>query len=540
MDILSFPRRRSLAAVALLASLCAACGNVVVETDGGGGGAPLSGPCPASEQEACYSGPPETEVVGACAAGVRACSSDGASWSECVGEVLPRAEVCSTPVDESCDGVAECTGALLWARDLDTDEAEGGAAGVAVDSWGDVLVTGTFRGALEVAGLTLESEEHAAFVLKLDAAGKGLWARQSKGPAGGVAIAADADGNVLVAGAFHEEIDLGDGALSPSGAQDVFVAKYDREGELLWSRGFGGAGFQWPEDMAVDGEGNALIIGGLHDGADFGGGYEPSVGETDVFVLKIDPTGGKVYSKHFGSAGYDYGLGIAASASGGAVITGAFAGTMDLGGGPLVTAGSDDVFLAWLSPKGGHVWSRRFGGSGHDLGKGIALDASDTIAVAGLSTGTVDFGGGPVAGGGAYDAFVAFYASGGEPQGAHVLGAAGALVEALDVAADGAHNFVVVGNMSGTVSFGGAPLTSAAADGSATDVFVAKYGQDGQHAYSHVFGDGKQQLSWAVAVDPSGSALLAGSFQGAIDFGTGPLPAPASGGSDLFVTKLMP
>ena len=540
MDILSFPRRRSLAAVALLASLCAACGNVVVETDGGGGGAPLSGPCPASEQEACYSGPPETEVVGACAAGVRACSSDGASWSECVGEVLPRAEVCSTPVDESCDGVAECTGALLWARDLDTDEAEGGAAGVAVDSWGDVLVTGTFRGALEVAGLTLESEEHAAFVLKLDAAGKGLWARQSKGPAGGVAIAADADGNVLVAGAFHEEIDLGDGALSPSGAQDVFVAKYDREGELLWSRGFGGAGFQWPEDMAVDGEGNALIIGGLHDGADFGGGYEPSVGETDLFVLKLDPAGERVYSNHCVSTGYDYDLGIEAATDGAAVLTGTFAGTMDLGGAPLVTAGSGDVFLAWLSPKGEHVWSRRFGGPGQDLGKGIALDQHDRIAVAGLSTGTVDFGGGPQPGGGTYDAFVAFFASDGEPQGAHVFGAEGAMAQALDIAADGAGNFVVTGDMSGTVSFGGEPLTAAAGEGSPTDVFLVKFGEDKQPIYSHVFGDGKTQIPAAVAMDGAGSALLAGSFRGAIDFGTGPLPAPSSGASDLFVAKLMP
>ncbi len=181
MHIFSFPRRHALSSVVLLASLCAACGSVVLETDGsgGGGGAPISGPCPASEQEACYSGPPETEVVGACAAGMRVCASDGASWSECIGEVLPRAEVCSTPVDESCDGVAECTGALLWARDLDTDDAEGSAAGVAVDRWGDVLVTGTFRGQLEVAGLTLESDEHSAFVLKLDATGEGLWARQS-------------------------------------------------------------------------------------------------------------------------------------------------------------------------------------------------------------------------------------------------------------------------------------------------------------------------------------------------------------------------
>jgi hypothetical protein len=529
--------------LALPLLLCAACGNVVVDRDGAGGTgeepAPPD-PCPSGEEEVCYSGPPGTEGTGACAAGARYCDASGGSWSECVGEVVPGAEVCATPEDESCDGVGKCTGAAVWARDLSTDGGDGIANGVTADPWGDVLVTGSFSGAFEVAGLSLSSEGGAGFVAKLDASGKGLWARQTQGPAGGAAVAADADGNVLVTGAFHEKIDLGDGPLTSDGLQDVFVAKYDRSGEILWSRKFGGSGYQWPEDLAIDAQGNVLITGGIHDGADFGDGYEPAVGETDLFVLKLDPSGDRVYSKHFGTKGYDYGLGIAASAGGAAVITGSFAGTLDLGGGALVTAGSDDVFVAWLSPQGEHIWSRRAGSQGHDLGKGIAVGPTGTVVVAGLSTGAIDLGGGLLAGGGGFDAFVAWYSSEGQYLDARLFGAPGATAEALDVAVDGAQHTVVVGNLTGTASLGGAALSASdAGPGAATDLFVAKYGPAGEHVYSYVFGDGEQQLAWAGAVDRAGSALVAGSFRGGMVFGKDALTAPP-GASDLFVAKLAP
>lgn len=528
-------------ALAAAIVLTSACGSVVVESGSSGSGDEPSGsgPCPAAAEEACYSGPAGTEQVGACGAGVRHCAADGDSWSSCIGEVVPTAEVCSTAADESCDGAGECSGNGLWARDLEGEEVTGSGAAVAADRWGNVLVTGYFDGAFEVSGLSLASDVGAAFVMKLDPAGKGLWARQTQGAAYGSAVGADADGNVIVAGSFHDGIDLGAGPLQSAGASDLFVAKYDPSGELLWSRQYGGPGHQWPEDMAVDAQGNVVLIGGLHDGADFGDGYAPAAGETDFFVLKLDPSGKRLWSRQLGTTGYDYGLGIAVGSGGALALTGSFEGTLDLGGGALVPAGSDDVFVAWLSPDGAHVWSQRHGGGGHDLGKAIAVGPSDTVVVAGLSTGLIDLGTGPLSGGGDYDAFVAWYAKDGECLGAHVFGAPGAMAEALGVAADSAGNVVVAGMVTGTVSFGGAALTTVSSDWT-HDLFVVKLDPAGQHVHSHLFGDEQQQLTAAVEVDATGSALVTGSFSGSIDFGTGPLPAPEAGTGDLFIAKLMP
>lgn len=534
-------------------SLTAACGQVVIEGSGGGGSGgtgvggttPENPPeaCEPGTQEACYSGPDGTADVGACHAGIRVCDSQTATFSACIGEVTPGAEVCWTEADETCDdGESACTGELRWAREGAAASAGGAGADIAADRWGNVLVTGRFDESFDVAGLTLAADGYDAFVLKLDGAGNGLWARQAHGGAGS-AIASDGAGNVYVAGAFNGTVDLGGGKLASEDSSDVFVAKYSPDGELLRSSRFGGAGYQWPEKIAVDAAGNMVIIGGLHDGANLGEGYQPAIGETDFFVMKLDPSGERLWSKHFGSKGNDHGHGVTFDAEGAVLITGSFDGTLDLGGDALTTAGADDVFLARLSPAGAHVFSRRFGGDGHDLGRGIAVDPSDgTIAIAGLFSSAVDFGGGMLAAKGGYDAFLARYDGTGAFFDSQGFGGAGAETYATDVAIDGAGNTVIFGFLSGTASFGGEPLSAggSATGSNAEDVFVAKYDPIGQHLHSHVFGDAARQRAYGLAVDGAGSALLTGDFQGKLDFGSGPLAAPAPDGWDLFIAKLAP
>jgi hypothetical protein len=543
-------RALGLAALALTAA-CA--GTVIDESPGssGSGAADGSGtttpdnppePCKPDTQEACYAGPAATQGVGICHAGLRTCAADGNGFGPCAGEVVPGAEVCGSPADETCDGEAACTGKLQWAIDDIGKSDDHSGADIAADAQGNVLVTGSFDKTFDVGGVTLASDSHDAFVLKLDPAGKGLWARQAHGNAYGSAIASDAAGNVLVAGGFDDTVDLGSGPLKSAGSSDVYVAKYSPDGELLWSRGFGGSGYQWAEAMAVDAAGNSVIIGGIHDGADFGDGYVPAAGNTDFFVMKLDPSGNRLWSKQLGTAGYDYGMGVAVDAKGAVLISGSFDGTLDLGGGALKFAGDEDLFFAKLAPDGAHVFSRSFGGDGHDQGRGIAVGPAGNIVVAGLFSSTVDFGGGPLQAKGAYDAFLAYYYEAGGYLGSQGFGGAAGTAYAVDVAVDGAGNAVIFGQLTGTASFGGAPLSASgsAAGSSVEDVFVAKYDPSGQHVYSHVFGDGQQQLAYGLALDGAGSGLLTGNFQGTIDFGGGPLSAPSPNGRDIYIAKLAP
>src|SRR5437773_827609 len=123
--------------------------------------------------------------------------------------------------------------------------------------------------------------------------------------------------------------------------------------------------------------------------------------------------------------------------------------------------GYQDIFLVKLSPTGTNVWAKRFGGSGVDVATAVAVDKqNNSVIVAGYFTGTVDFGGGPLTSAGGADVFVAKYAADGGFQWAKRFGGTSGDV-AASVAVDGSGNVVVGGRFSGSVDFGGGTLTSA-------------------------------------------------------------------------------
>jgi|WetSurMetagenome_2_1015567.scaffolds.fasta_scaffold149668_1 hypothetical protein len=105
------------------------------------------------------------------------------------------------------------------------------------------------------------------------------------------------------------------------------------------------------------------------------------------------------------------------------------------------------------------------------------------------------------------------------------------------LAVDASGNVFIAGNFSGTIDFGDGPLT---ASGSLWDIFVAKFGPDGSHIWSKRFGDDRQQFVQSIAVDPSGNAIITGSFQGTIDFGGGTLDSGSPTMEDAFIAKFGP
>lgn len=103
-------------------------------------------------------------------------------------------------------------------------------------------------------------------------------------------------------------------------------------------------------------------------------------------------------STHYPGAGHVQVFGTAVDAQGNIVITGYFDQTIDFGGGPLVSGGGKYIgFLAKLNPSGSHLWSRSFGTDVTVVySQGLALDSSDNIFIGGGFSGTVNFGGGPM------------------------------------------------------------------------------------------------------------------------------------------------
>ncbi|MBK8259047.1 MAG: nucleotide-binding protein [Polyangiaceae bacterium] len=241
-------------------------------------------------------------------------------------------------------------------------------------------------------------------------------------------------------------------------------------------------------------------------------------------------TGDDLFHKRFGDAGAQQAAGVASSNGGGAVIAGAFAGTVDFGGGGLVSAGGNDAFVASYDYLGAHVWSKRFGDTVAQASTSVTVDADGNVIVVGDYAGKVDLGAGMITSAGLTDIFVAKYTSAGALVWAKSFGDTKAQ-NVPDVAVDANGRVGIVGTFAGDLAFGGDLLTSAGG----TDIFVAVFDKDGTHVWSKRFGDAAAQVGKSIGFGPAGETVIAGDNSGAIDFGGGALTT--AGAADVVLAS---
>ncbi|MDH5270139.1 MAG: T9SS type A sorting domain-containing protein, partial [Candidatus Krumholzibacteria bacterium] len=369
------------------------------------------------------------------------------------------------------------------------------------------------------------------FRVKFNPYGAHLWSMSfgSTGGDQGVDVAVDNAGSIFVTGYFEDIVEFGGGALVSNGGRDIFVVKFSFDGTHMWSRSYGSSfGNDEGHGIAVDGAGNVIVGGEFGNTVNYGGFHLTSNGDSDIFLAKYDTFGTLDWAQSFGGLGWDSMEEVAAAASNNDIyLTGHFPNSIDLGGGALVSAGSEDIFLARYSPGGGHQWSKRFGDSAFDYGIGLAVDAAGNVTVTGSFMGTVNFGGGNFMAGGATTGFVASYTSGGNHRWSRMVGQS----SGWDVATSNTDDVFVAGHLLGTADFGGGELT-AVAD---TDVFIAWYDMDGNHKWSNRYGDSGNNAGFGIAVDLNGHPTITGETNGSVDFGGGSLGG--AGGYDVFVAK---
>ena len=262
---------------------------------------------------------------------------------------------------------------LVWARQAGgTINDEG--FGIAVDRSGNSYVTGRFEatatfGPGEANETTLTSADgDDVFVAKYDSLGDAGLGQAGRGTSDqGLGIGVDGSGNSYVTGFFQGTATFGPGeanetTLTSADGDNVFVAKYDSTGALVWAKRAGGTGVDRGSGIAVDGSGNSYVTGRFQGTATFGPGEAnettlTSADEDNVFVAKYDSTGALVWAKQAvagtGGSAVDRGQGIGVDGSGNSYVTGFFNGTAIFGPGEanettLTSAGVGDVFVAKL------------------------------------------------------------------------------------------------------------------------------------------------------------------------------------------------
>jgi hypothetical protein len=236
----------------------------------------------------------------------------------------------------------------------------------------------------------------------------------------------------------------------------------------MWSKRFGDAADQSAEEVTLDAAGNVVITGYASGSIDFGKGPLTATGTKAALVAKLSPGGDAMWASIYGDEAR--GLGVDVSPEGDVAVTGAFKGTIDLGGGKISGGGSNDtLFVGLLDAQGKHVWSHAYG-SGSAQGTTVAIDSKGKVIVGGTFSGGINFGASNMTSKGGFDAFLLKLDSVGCHVFSRVFG--NEVYQATqNVTLDASGNILVTGNFAGVADFGAGALTA-----SGDDVFVAKFG----------------------------------------------------------------
>jgi hypothetical protein len=289
----------------------------------------------------------------------------------------------------------------LWSKRFG-DSNDQRAGGIACDAMtGAVVLASSSRGTVDFGGGPLASAGgFDIMVAKFDASGNHQWSKRFGDSSDQFihGLAVDSSGNTVVAGSLEGSVNFGDpaGSLTSAGSEDVFVAKLSPSGSAIWSKRFGDSSSQDAFALAVDEEDAVLLTGSMSGTIDFGAGAMTSAGGRDVFVARLNQDGSYAWASHFGDALAQTPFAIDADASGNVLITGSFGGAINFGGNTLVSQGASDMFVAKLDAAGKHLSSSRFGDPSDQQGLNGAFDADGNIFLAGVFSGTVDVGLGPL------------------------------------------------------------------------------------------------------------------------------------------------
>jgi hypothetical protein len=263
---------------------------------------------------------------------------------------------------------------------------------------GGWVIGGSFTDSLDITAgakaVSMKSKGGTdAILIKLAAGGDTEWVKQYGGSYDDsvMHIAVDANSNIYVQGRFKDKANWGGQELKAGGGSDndVVLAKYDVNGDHVWSQRFGNAFNEVAGGVAVDPAGNVTIAGSFENKGSISFGDKDdhiSLGEADVYVARFGADGKLQWAKTYGGERIDVAYDVAVDKTGNALVTGWFEGTVDFGkGGTISTKNlNKDVFVLKVNAKGETVWVKTFGDKDHDQGRAIAVDDQGNVYLTGL------------------------------------------------------------------------------------------------------------------------------------------------------------
>ena len=361
----------------------------------------------------------------------------------------------------------------------------------------------------------------------------------------GISIAHDNFGNVFLAGTFQDTIDFDPGAgttwVASTGAYDIFLAKFNIQGNLVWIKSFAGTSTEGPVGLVVDNTGNPILLGQFQQTID--ANPDPnlsnsliSFGVEDVFLVKLDSMGNYIWSKQMGGVNTDYPMMLRSDNLGNLIVAGTFRDSIDTDPSAnvqnLVSSGNVDGFLVKLNSLGNYVWSKKVGANFGDAITGIDVDVNNNIYACGSFVGTVDFDPGVnVFNLTATISTVGSFVFKWDAAGNYVFAKpflstnASGNITASYLNLDATGNIFIIGDFNRQVDFNpdAVAVDTMTSSSNSQDVFLTKFNSTGVYQWTRIFGNNNIDFATAIVNDAQGNVYFKGSFSGSIDINPHPV-----------------
>jgi gliding motility-associated-like protein len=455
----------------------------------------------------------------------------------------------------------------VWAKQF-AGKSFDGAYAVTTDAQGNVYSTGFFGGTVDfdpgtgVFNLTSISAEDI-FICKLSAQGNFVWAKAIGDfrYQAGFAITLDGIGqNLYVTGIFFGSVDFDPGPgitrLTSAGNEDVFIMKFDVDGNFKWAKKTGGPTNDFSTGITTDNSGNVYTTGYFEGSSNFntngGSTIATANGLSDAFICKLSSSGNLIWVKTFGGNSTEAAYGIATDNANNVYAAGFFFGTADFNPSNSVVSlqakGFGDGFILKLDTDGNFVKAIGIGSDSIVRVTNIKVNkANSKVVVGGYFDGLADFDGSNAtyslsATKGEEDAAVAMYDedlnfiwakqfSG--PKQQRIFGldtdVSGAVYTSgyFDMTADfdaGPQNFILTANTSQSLP----------------DAFVCRLDAVGNFSWATQVQGNFFENGYSLSVTPSGDVFVGGTFHHIVDFDLGPNEnlLTAEGESEIFLWKI--
>ncbi len=431
---------------------------------------------------------------------------------------------------------------------------------------GDLLAVGQFEGLIDFDPDSTErflatSAEGGGepYFLRYSRKGELIWWRalRSKRDIHIYGLKLDAQDNIYLTGSYIEEVifeaSAANGRLSGVSPNDGdgYLAKFDQNGNYIWSKRFAGTGIDAGIDIEINPAGEVVVLGHFGDSLQFDpnqiGTLRISAGAGDVFMAAYEASNGNFkWVKTIAGSGFDNARSLAIDAQSNYYLNGDFTSTLSFSLNPpsaLISSGGNDVFIAKFDLNRNLKWAKKIAGSSTDLGADMLLIGDTLLAVSGTFRNNIQLdpsGVNPLQTGASSlpDIFISLLDTAAQFQWGHTIGSS-STDQVYDLMYDPSGLLYLGGYFALTVDFDPSPSSSQSLTALGGDGFFASYHiNDGSFNQVQAITGSTFSKVNTVALASNQNIWIGGALYGSGNFNPSGQPfnlqSPASNNSNSF------